>query len=707
MPDSSDVFDSPPAISDGMAKKKNLAGMPALSKLPRRSGCQNQNVRLKNLSPSKLPVILAGSFAIMGGCGTLMGWLLNVPRLTDWAATGISMMPNAAVCAVSAGMALVLLTSGRLHGLVRMFSIFTASVGAATFFEFLADTDLGIDRLLLARDWGQRATVAPGRMGLPASASWTLLGLSLALATGGRKARGFAIAVALATAGIAMLSVVGYCFGAEPLFTIPRLTAIAFQTATIVLALAFGVIIALPGHEPMKTLMERTTSSSLARRALPLVFLVPILIGWLRIAGQKAGLFDLAFGTALRTLVEIALLLILVWWTLRKAAGAENALREAKDLAESASQAKDNFLAQLSHELRTPLTPVLITASALRHDGRLPSDIKEDLAMVERNVQLEARLIDDLLDLTRITRGSLTLRAEQCDAHVLIGLAVDIVRDEALEKQVTLSLDLKAESTRLSGDPARLQQVFWNVLRNAVKFTPAGGHISISSHNEVSSAGDVDAFHRVCIVVKDNGVGFNPAASERLFEPFHQLEVNPNAGLGLGLAIARAIIDLHDGFISAESAGPGKGATFTIALPANEIVVEQTSLKSGPEHSEKEVDTPLRLLLVEDHQETLQVLSRLLRRTGHSVCTASSIAGARDAASAETFDLVISDLGLPDGTGHELMEHLRATHGLRGIALSGYGMDEDLRRSAEAGFVAHLVKPVNISDLRRVLRGIP
>jgi len=215
----------------------------------------------------------------------------------------------------------------------------------------------------------------------------------------------------------------------------------------------------------------------------------------------------------------------------------------------------------------------------------------------------------------------------------------------------------------------------------------------------------------LCIEFSDNGIGFEIDEAERLFEPFHQAALGHGAGLGLGLAIARAVVDLHHGRIQATSPGPGRGATFTVELPAT---VSNLAEAGGPTTrrrlaavEENPHEPPMRLLVVEDHEPTLQVLSRLLSRAGHKVTTASSVASAMEIAATRRFDAVISDLGLPDGTGFELMEKLRANHGLSGIALSGYGMEEDLRRTEQVGFIAHLVKPVDVNELRRVLRRIP
>ncbi|MES2709162.1 MAG: ATP-binding protein [Verrucomicrobiota bacterium] len=391
-------------------------------------------------------------------------------------------------------------------------------------------------------------------------------------------------------------------------------------------------------------------------------------------------------------------------------------LKSAQASAERASRAKDEFMATLSHELRTPLTPVLMTAAALREDTRLPADVREQLGMMERNIGLEARLIDDLLDLTGIARGKLNLRAEPCDAHSLIGLAVEIVRGEAATKNLELECDFQAARSGLTADPARFQQVIWNLLRNAVKFTPRHGRIHIRTSDETGPGGQV----WLRIEITDNGVGIEPESLEEIFQPFEQGAAAGDhrfGGVGLGLSIARAIVSLHGGRIRAHSEGPQRGATFIVELPdAQDPPMGLASpVPAGDAGEDPPAPGPdglpaapppssgLRLLMVEDHAATLEALRTLLTRAGYQVTAAGTVAEALEAAERGTFDLVISDLGLPDGTGTQLMEKLRDTWQLKGIALSGYGMEEDITRCRQAGFVAHLVKPVRFADLRRVL----
>ncbi|HEX8490718.1 MAG TPA: PAS domain S-box protein [Chthoniobacterales bacterium] len=235
----------------------------------------------------------------------------------------------------------------------------------------------------------------------------------------------------------------------------------------------------------------------------------------------------------------------------------EAELKEQKEAAESANAAKDRFLATLSHELRTPLTPILIWAGGMVNDPSLPPEVDEGLQMVCRNVELEARLIDDLLDLTRITRGKLQLNLRKSSAHDLLGHAMDIVREEIASRQLQLSVQFQASDHVVLADAARLQQVFWNILRNASKFTPANGEVTVRTANPQPQA--------LMIEISDTGIGIDPEHLERVFEAFEQ--VGPGReGLGLGLAISKAIVEMHHGSIRAFSQGPGKGAKFVIDL---------------------------------------------------------------------------------------------------------------------------------------------
>jgi len=378
---------------------------------------------------------------------------------------------------------------------------------------------------------------------------------------------------------------------------------------------------------------------------------------------------------------------------------AEFLLQRAKNEAEEANRAKDRFLAMLSHELRTPLTPVLMTLAAMRREPNLSDDLRRDLEVLQRNVELEALLIDDLLDLTRIAHGKLELHNDAVDIHGTIEHALSISAGDISAKGIRVIRHFDAREHHCWADPARIQQVFWNLVKNAAKFTPNGGRIDIRTRNTEA--------HQVIIEVSDTGIGIDEKLMPRIFDAFEQgghLITSKYGGLGLGLAISKRVVDLHSGTIAAHSAGPGRGATFTVTLNAME-----TSLLEGPVlflESEPPQLQVIHILLVEDHQDTARVLGRILRNAGFEVTHAATIAEARARGGSMRFDLLISDLGLPDGSGLELMRSLREAQGIKGIALSGFGTDEDVAASTAAGFAAHLTKPIDWDRLRAEIQRI-
>jgi HAMP domain-containing protein/signal transduction histidine kinase len=360
------------------------------------------------------------------------------------------------------------------------------------------------------------------------------------------------------------------------------------------------------------------------------------------------------------------------------------------ELAEKARSnlAKDQFLAMLSHELRTPLTPVLASALALESEPALPQEVHESLHMIRRNVELEARLIDDLLDLTRIDRGKIQLNFEIVDAHSLLQNALEICQAEIDRKHLTRTLNLGARKVHLRADPARLQQIFWNLINNAVKFTPSDGQISISTSN--TSKGELR------VEIADTGLGIESEALPKIFDAFEQGGRTQLGGLGLGLAISKALVEAHKGTITAQSAGRNKGSTFTLVFPTSERAAAQIAPAVSPKLPEHQA---MRILLVEDHEDSNRSLTNLLRRRGYHVESALNFQSALDLGAKEEFDVLISDLALPDGSGIDLMQALQSTRPLLGIALTGFGMEDDVRKCRDAGFQHHLVKPIDLNKL--------
>jgi len=366
----------------------------------------------------------------------------------------------------------------------------------------------------------------------------------------------------------------------------------------------------------------------------------------------------------------------------------ERELQQAKEIAEAADRAKDQFLAILSHELRTPLTPVLAAVSSRLSLHDMSSETRAMLEMIKQNVTLEARLIDDLLDLTRVRKGKLQLHRRTVDAHASLNAALDICRDDISDKRLGIELELSAEKHNVHADPARLQQVFWNLIKNAVKFTPPEGKIAFRSRNDEDG--------RLHVEVTDNGIGMEPAVLSRIFNAFEQGHAAINrryGGLGLGLVISRSVVEMHGGVLSAASPGVDQGSTFTVMLPTVTAAVEVDPPLPIPQSA-----TPseaLRILVVEDNRDTLGVIGRLLKHSGHRVQLAESVHTAKRVLDAFEMDLLVSDIGLPDGSGLDLMEYAREKRpNCRGIALSGFGTDADMEKSRTAGFATHLTKPV-------------
>jgi signal transduction histidine kinase len=371
----------------------------------------------------------------------------------------------------------------------------------------------------------------------------------------------------------------------------------------------------------------------------------------------------------------------------------EQKLAQQKVRAEAAVASKELFFGMLSHELRTPLTPLVAILEDLGADRRHSVEDLAAFAIMRRNLDLEIHLIDDLLDLTRMTGSKLQLRREITDVHRCLEQAIGICRAEINAKGIQLAIELDATRPLVDADSSRLQQVFWNLIKNAVKFTPAGGRITIETRCHDTS--------HLSVEIRDTGVGIDPSSLGRIFDPFFQIDLSlkqRGPGLGLGLAICKAITEAHGGTLTAASAGLGKGATFrlelaTVAQPQTEVRGLTTDA-AAPVRSED-----LRLLLVEDHDDTREVLARLLSRRGYDVEAARDAQEARSLSSGKRFDLLISDIALPDATGCELLAELSAKHGLRGIAMSGFGSDADLAQSKEAGFLEHLVKPIDAKTL--------
>jgi signal transduction histidine kinase/ActR/RegA family two-component response regulator len=370
-----------------------------------------------------------------------------------------------------------------------------------------------------------------------------------------------------------------------------------------------------------------------------------------------------------------------------------------------ANAAKDQFLALLSHELRNPLTPVIAMVEELEASAPDSGLSRQALEVIRRNVELEARLIDDLLDVTRIAKGKLQLSFEAVCVPEILQRAYEICREDIVSKNLNVEFQLRAKRVHVQGDPARLQQVFWNLIKNGVKFTPENGRLTIETLNPAPD--------EIEIRISDTGIGIEPEKIDKIFNAFEQGQSSITrrfGGLGLGLAISKAMVDAHGGKIRVESAGKDRGATFVIKLKTVPAPLAARDGADGerpaPAKKPPGKTTPRRVLVVDDHHDTCLGMKMMLERRGYQITLAHSAEQAVEKAGKEKFDLFISDIGLPDRSGYELMHELRHSKGLRGIALTGFGTEHDVNKARDAGFSEHLTKPINFERLEEAIQSL-
>jgi len=381
-------------------------------------------------------------------------------------------------------------------------------------------------------------------------------------------------------------------------------------------------------------------------------------------------------------------------------------VQEARDAAERANQLKDEFLATLSHELRNPLNVILGYSELLlrmREIEQSPRLVQMGEAL-RRNAQSQSQLINDLLDLSRLQRGKISLNQETVSMSAIIDNAVETVRADAAAKGIDIRVNVGEQLLLVEGDRLRLQQIAWNLLNNAVKFTPAGGSIEIALRNENESA---------VFVVTDTGQGIDPSFLPHVFEMFRQADGSNrrrHGGMGIGLALVHQLVQLHGGTISAESDGPNKGARFTVRLPLMrepERMASQVAAQAGI--VELNVFAQTNFLIVDDSEDTIAMLEELLKVAGANVMTATNGADALRLAAENEFDVILSDISMPEMDGYEFLQRLRKIDGRQEvpvIAITGFGRRNDIARARAAGFYSHLTKPLNLQVLTDVLRQI-
>jgi signal transduction histidine kinase len=378
----------------------------------------------------------------------------------------------------------------------------------------------------------------------------------------------------------------------------------------------------------------------------------------------------------------------------------EEGLRDSEEALREADRRKDEFLALLAHELRNPLAPIRYALATSRKAGRSPEQRRRAEDIMERQVEHMSRLLDDLLDISRITRGTLELKKTSTELNSVIGAAIETARPLLDAKHHTLSLDLPKHPLQLDADAVRLSQAFSNLLINAAKYTNPGGNIHLLAAQDQGTA---------VITVRDNGIGISPEMMPQLFKLFsqpHAVAGNTEGGLGVGLALVRGLVTLHGGSVEARSEGIGRGSEFVVRLPLGLPVARQPDEDTDGRPG---LGPGLKILVVDDNRDAADTCAMVLELSGHRVLTAYSARAAL--ALGETFhpDVLVLDIGLPDLDGYQLAQSVRASswgHGITLIAVTGWGQEEDRRRAMEAGFDHHLTKPIAAEKLEVLLQSL-
>ncbi len=892
---------------------------------------------------------LSGGYALFGGLVSLLGWLLDIPRLTDWFDDGVSIQGNACALVALSGAGLVLVQR-RLWWPVVTLGAVVGLAGLLILLQHIVGADFGFNhQLLFGRTWGQGTTVTPGRVGPPASTSFTLIGVAFVLLaraglqSNDANARRLVPTLGLAICVIMAFSLLGYLFGAKDFYTIPWLTAIALPTSTMIFALGLGLVLSVPDQQPMLLLQERSGSGALARIAIPALVVIIPMIHWLRYQGYNWGYYDLGTGRALDTLTLVLATVAILWislmalrrhehalrdreeryelvvagaeaaiwdwdvpgghvvfsprwkqlrgladdevtdsqeewhkrihpddvqnvmaavaahfagqtpvfaeeyrvrhkdgrwiWILdrgiakRDAEGrvvrmagsetditerkhAEQALRQSEarfsqfmehlpglawikdlqgryvfvnDAAQVAFQApreqlygksdadifpqeiaaqfqendrraaasgkgvqvietlrhpdgvlhysvaskfpipgrdgqatlvggmaiditdrmraenalrdadrrKDEFLATLAHELRNPLAPIRSGLEIAKDADASSDQLQQAQSIMERQLDHLVRLVDDLLDISRITCDKLVLHKAPAELAPIAHQAVDACRSTIEEGGHELTVDLPPTPVYIDADAVRLNQVFINLLNNACKYSDRPGRIRLSAERLEND---------VIVRVQDSGIGIAPDMLSQVFGMFEQADRSlerTRGGLGVGLTLAKRLVEMHGGSIHARSAGLGHGSEFLVRLPILQEAQQQETRRAGAS-----LTTAHRILIVDDNRDAAISLAMLLRIAGNETCTAHDGLEAIETAKRIRPDAILLDIGLPNLNGYDVCRNIREQLSDKRvviIALTGWGQDEDRRKSREAGFDAHLVKPIKHEVLLELL----
>jgi signal transduction histidine kinase/ActR/RegA family two-component response regulator len=490
------------------------------------------------------------------------------------------------------------------------------------------------------------------------------------------------------------LALVGYLYDVTFLYRPTSFIRISPSSAAAFVALAAGIIALRSEVGITRRLMSQGAGGYVVRRLLLFTLVAPIVLGWLLLAGERKGLYSASAAQALSATAIVAALTGVLLFFARSLDIIDHKHRQAREQAEAASRAKDEFLAMLGHELRNPLSPILTSLQLMKL--RASGELERERSVIERQVQHMLRLVDDLLDVSRIARGKIDLRCRPVELSEIVESAVETTSPLLEERVHQLEIEVPREGLVVFADAERLAQVVSNLLSNAAKYTPPGGTIRVNG----ARVGD-----EVVVKVADNGVGIPPELLPRIFDLFVQgqrtLDRGPG-GIGLGLAIVRSLVERHGGTVRAASEGRGKGSELAITLPAYVRPVEVAPVVETPAAAAEPVFSPRRVLVVDDNRDAAEMLSEALSLAGHDVHMAHDGPSALEAADQLRPSVVFLDIGLPVMDGYEVARRLRDRRWDDPptlVAITGYGQPSDRAHASQAGFDRHLVKPVSVDEV--------
>ena len=671
---------------------------------------------------SARPILTAGVLVAAAGTVVLLGWLFDVSTAKSVMSGWRVMVPATAACFVLAGLALVVAAGHARRRPNLLADRAIAAVGLVlpvlTFVEYITGVRTGVEGWF-GVSFDTSSAVA-GRMSPLTSLCFVVLNGSIIASTfGGPRALAAARIASGSTLLTAWLALLAIAFDASRLADVPRFPGMAVMTIALLALGSWGAIaLSFEGEHDQQ---QRTAASPRVGVMLMAAFAVPLILGVVRDA--LANTISAQLMSSVLVLLLAAAMATIVWQygarmtSLRRErerafadleqrvaerthelASRNAELRLSEDRLREADRRKDEFLATLAHELRNPLAPIRSAVAVLRSLAVADEDRLEAQLIIERQVAQMARLIDDLLDVSRITAGKLPLKKRKMQLADVLNLAIATVRPHIDEHRHRLTVSLPREHIIVDADEARLAQVFANVLHNACKYTEDGGEIVVSVALPTES--------EVEVAIRDNGIGIPPEFLPRLFQKFSQVAPaleRSQGGLGLGLALVHGIVTLHDGKVEARSSGVGRGSEFIVRLPV--VSIGAAAIEPPAEPASRPV-VSRRVLVVDDNRDSAESLALLLRLTGHLVETAHDGAEALDAAERFQPDAILLDLGMPRLSGYEVCERIRARpwgQSILMIAQTGWGQAQDRARTLEAGFDAHLTKPIDPDVVQQLL----